>query len=84
MKTETLEQFVLGYLDDRGMVEKTAHTILELVKGREEMSSVNWGGDKDGYPVVFHIALSLVINVVALKWIDDNLPLAWYRPLFEK
>ena len=36
----------------------------------------------DGYPTTMMAVLIVGINTEAVRWIDENLPKAWYRPMF--
>ena len=36
----------------------------------------------DEYPCVIYTILFMVIRRIALKWIEENMPLAWYKPMF--
>lgn len=82
----TFEEYAKDYLQQRGMFPTQALAVLEKFKAAKEAESMigRWQENIEDYPGVLLIGITLTLNSCALEWIDENLPLAWYRPLFEK
>lgn len=81
----TLENFVRGYLFQNGMFESDVQKVMELAKQDEVLKdtiSERWNDSLEGYPPLFKNLLIVSINAIAVKYIDENCPLAWYRPMF--
>ena len=76
---DTIKQWLLG----RGMLEIHCNQVLERMKadpGNEAMD--RWTDSIDGYPPQFVAWLWAMTKQEALAWIDEALPLAWFRPMF--
>lgn len=43
---------------------------------------LGWDDTVDGYPPQLLAVLWLGVRRAAVDWIDENLPKAWYRPMF--
>ena len=84
MEYKTVEQFVIDHLYNNGMSESQAEAVLVMVKrdpAASEMSD-RWRDFIVDYPSSLQAAILMIVNRVALEWIDFNLPNAWYRPMF--
>lgn len=44
---------------------------------------IDWDGPSDAYPELMYTMWFGTAAKVAVKWIDENLPEAWCRPVFE-
>ena len=83
-KGQTFEQRMEKELFDRGLFEDEAKQILALAKSDETLKAMDrWGDDVEGYPPQMLGVIWVGVRRIALKWIVENKPLAWYRPLFE-
>lgn len=73
-------------LTDRGMFDSDADKVLENVIPQIEsmgpMYKITWNSPADGYPDTFYNLIWLLLRKTALKWIDENVPEAWFRPMF--
>lgn len=81
----TFSESVLKFLDSNGMQAAQAEQVLEMLvndRGQESMKG-RWDGDVSEYPPVMEKLILLSVKHFAIEWIDANLPLAWYRPMFE-
>ena len=78
------EQYAKKYLFENGMFEEQAAQVVEMAKKDEANESMKnrWGDDVEGYPPVMLSILRVSLNDIAVRWIDENQPKAWYRPMF--
>ncbi len=81
----TFEEKMLVLMEDRGMTMGQAKEVLDLAKQTEALKVMagRWQDSVKGYPIEAIVAIWYSVRVFALSWIDDNLPLAFYRSLFE-
>ena len=80
----TFEQYAKKYLFENGMFEEQAAQVVEMAKKDEANESMKnrWGDDVEGYPPDMLSILRVSLNDTAVRWIDENQPKAWYRPMF--
>lgn len=77
---KTTGQRLVDYLVDKGMSESQAKAVLDIAKPEiERYCRITW--DRPAPPAMY-AAMILVINPIAVKWIDENLPKAWFRGMF--
>jgi hypothetical protein len=73
-------------LTDCGMFDDQADAVLAeaipRIEGCTPNYRVTWDRPADEYPDVVYNAMWLHVKDVALKWIDENAPQAWFRPMF--
>lgn len=73
-------------LVSNGMFEEQAEQVMELAI--PELNSVidnyniTFNSPSNEYPDVVHNVIFLAIKPIALKWIDENKPHAWFRDMF--
>ena len=81
----TFKDFVKNYCVERGMFPSQADAVVGLVVADPASKSMagRWDHDVEGYPAEMRAVIALAANRSALTWIDANLPMAWYRPMFE-
>lgn len=81
----TIEQKILEMIEERGMMADEARTVLAHIKDTESQVSMKgvWYRKAEDYPLSFLTALWMNVEREVLDWIDDNIPLAWYRPMFD-
>lgn len=87
----TLEDAMVKRLVDNGMFEEDAKKVLASVKAEADdnaTEAVHWSdqvgevhGVLKGYPPQFIAVLAGIVTTYALKWVDENYPKAWYRPM---
>ena len=71
------------YLTDSGVWPKDAPTIVAAaLEGNPAMKEVADRGI-EGYPSSMLAVFALMLNHAAIKWIDANCPMAFYRSMFE-
>lgn len=82
----TFEEKAIDMMFKRGMSKVQAHEILKMVKE----DSVNdpmkgrWHDNMEGYPDEFSFILWYTVKEHALEYIDEKIPQAWFRPMFEE
>ncbi len=73
-------------LVDKGMFEDQAEEVMEMAIPKiEELTPgyrITWDRPADEYPAPLYSIFWLTLKEVAIKWIDANVPKAWYRPMF--
>jgi hypothetical protein len=65
------------------MFERQANEVIAQAKADPAGGMIPWSSPLDGYPEMVTKMAWVVVKGNALKWIDANLPKAWYRPMFE-
>lgn len=82
----TFEEKAIKYLTDNGMLTEEAKEViqtLKLNKSNKDLIS-RWNDDMEGYPEEFIKLFNFILKKEALKWLNSNLPNAWFKPMFEK
>ena len=80
----TIKEYLSKALEDRGMFPHQAvEVVAGVVEATTEMAG-RWDDDTEGYPPQMLAVLWYSVDRAALKWIDENLPKAWFRPMFVK
>ncbi len=82
----TVEGKLNQMLKDRGMSSEQSNAVMvlaipeinSLVKGYQ----ITLKTGSDSYPEAIYKALFMSIQPIALKWINENKPQAWFRPMF--
>lgn len=74
-------------LVSNGMFESQAREVMVVAEPELEALvdnyKINLEDSVSSYPQAIYNVLYGVIKPVALRWIDGNIPMAWYRPMFE-
>jgi hypothetical protein len=80
----TVKEKIMGMLEDMGMFPSQAEAVLELaILELDKNTGLNWTDKADAYPpLIYNIALGL-IKPIALEWIEQNIPQAWFKPMFK-
>lgn len=84
MKPLTFKEWAVKYCFDRGMFEKVAAAVIEQLMQDESSDSManRWNDTIDGYPPQMLGVLTVAINRIAVKYIEKNCPMAWYKSMF--
>jgi hypothetical protein len=82
---KTFENHVKQYLVNGGFFENQAEQVFEVVKNAKENESMagRWDDNIDDYPEVMARVVLLTTRRLALEWIDENAPRAWFRQLWQ-
>jgi hypothetical protein len=82
-----VEEKLQKMLTDRGMSDCQANEVMELaipeLNNLVEGYSITMDRPSDEYPNVIYNVLFMQIKPVALKWINENKPMAWFKNMFE-
>jgi hypothetical protein len=82
----TTKEKLVDILVNKGMFEKQAKEVIELaIPVLDKMADdykITYDSDWTGYPSVLYSVWYVSIKPIALKWIDDNKPNAWFREMF--
>lgn len=83
----TVQQKLEKMLIDNGMFDTQAKEVMKLaipdLNALVDDYQISFNSDASSYPNVIYNVLFKAIKPIALKWIEDNIPLAWYKPMFE-
>jgi hypothetical protein len=81
----TVFEWAIEFCKKRGMLDAQAAGVVELVILEPECAGVrgNWGDSVDRYPAPLIALLEATICRCAVRWIDQNEPHAWFKPLFD-
>lgn len=81
----TVEQTLLRYLTEKGLSDNQAKEILaDYLKSVaiDTNYQITLGADKDAYPNAVYLAFYSGLKHQALQYIEKNIPLAWFKPMF--
>ena len=82
----TTESKFISMLVNYGMFESQAAKVMEIAKPiiDETMPGYKftWDSPASEYPDVLFDVVFLSIKPIALKWIEENLPQAWFKAMF--
>ena len=72
-------------LCDNGMFPDQAKKVMEVAKPELEIDGyrVTWDRPAEEYPEPFYKVGYLIVRRVAGEWLKENLPKAWFRPMFD-
>ncbi len=88
--TEQLHNFHCSVFIDRHSDDTVTFEISEFKNElkqlqqfvREEVAGL-WGWNNHEYDDVIYRIIYMTIKPIALKWIEENAPLAWFKPMFQ-
>ena len=79
---EKAKELMISY----GMFDTQADAVIALCKekGEDEFPGMRdrWRDDIEGYPEMLFPAIWNSIKRVALEWLEENKPEAWFKPMF--
>ena len=82
----TVREKLESMLVANGMFESQAKEVMELAIPRlNELAGdyvITFDSPSEDYPSMLYNVWYISVKPIALKWIDDNKPLAWYREMF--
>lgn len=44
---------------------------------------ITWNSPSDNYPEAIYSVLFMTVKPIALKWIEEHAPMAWFKPMFK-
>ena len=72
---------------DRGMFANDAKKIMDIVISEYDANSdyqVTWNRPEYEYPEqIYSILWMVTVRESALKWLNENIPMAWFKVMFE-
>ena len=83
----TTREKLENMLVNNGMFESQAKEVMEIAI--PELNSlvkdyqITFDRPAMEYPTAVYNVLFLAIKPIALKWIEANVPMAWYKPMFQ-
>tara|TARA_R110000822_G_scaffold211230_5_gene346842 strand:- start:752 stop:1015 length:264 start_codon:yes stop_codon:yes gene_type:complete len=83
MKNQTVEQSLLSYLQKNGMSEDQSKLVILDCKEEMKHTFNNWDSLMDVYSTQLQHLLICSIKPIALNWLNNNKPKAWFKPMFE-
>lgn len=80
----TFEEKMKNLLVANGMFESQADGVITMAKTHDALYSFadNWQKDISTYPDMMVNVVWMGIKRVAVLWIDEHMPQAWYREMF--
>ena len=83
----TIKEYLIKILISMGMFESQAIKVMEIaipkIHKLTDHYRINFDDDSETYPRPIYNVLMLGIKPIALEWINENAPEAWYKPMFE-
>lgn len=72
-------------MTSRGMFPSQAEEVIEKYIVSDEANTMmdRWHEDIGGYPEALQNVLWMGVKDYAAKWLEENLPQAWFRPMFQ-
>lgn len=82
----TVREKLESMLVANGMFENQAKEVIELsIPKLNELAdnyTITFESPSNQYPDMIYNLWYITIKPIALKWIDDNKPMAWFREMF--
>lgn len=79
----TVKQEVEQYLESLGMFNSQSTKVLEKMASSMPEMNGRWNEPVDAYPPPMIAVLKMSAKRYGLEWIEANLPMAWYKPMFQ-
>jgi len=83
-EAKTVKEIALKHLVKNGMFANDANAVLKAYQDRTPEMDGRWDDFADSDPFQLIVCLKIGINSVALEYIEENIPNAWFKPIFEK
>ena len=82
----TVRGKLVANLISMGMSSEQGNSVMDKaapeLQNTIENYNITFDSHSSEYPDVIYDVLFMAIKPIALKWIDDNKPHAWFRPMF--
>lgn len=82
----TVREKLQNMLVNKGMFESQANEVMNIAE--PELNKlvndykITFDRPADEYPSEIYTILFMALRPIALKWIEENIPMAWYKPMF--
>jgi hypothetical protein len=72
-------------MTSRGMFPSQANEVIEkyIALRKDESMLSRWNDEVSAYPEPLQSILWMGVKDYAAKWIEENAPEAWFRPMFQ-
>ncbi len=83
--SKTFEQALTDKLIQHGMFDSQAKEVIEIAKKNEMFKDTmedRWHDKIDGYPPMIMNIMWIGLKHIALEWIEQNKPQAFFRSMF--
>ena len=81
---KTLEQYSRDILDQFALFSSQVDSIIEKMKGENDILKDRWNDQVEGYPSAFVNLLANITIRTAIEWLETNLPKAWMLPALKQ
>jgi len=85
-KMETIKGKLSKMLMQNGMTETQANEVLVIAIPKMndivEDYNIDFNDSSDTYPKAIYTVLFMTVKQTALEWIEKNIPMAWFKPMF--
>jgi hypothetical protein len=80
----SFKTIAIDHMVNNGMWPDQAEKVFQEIKNDEANESMKgrWDDPQWQYPESMTAIVIMITNSAAVKWIDENLPKAWFRPMF--
>ena len=83
----TVRQKFEEMLKERGMSNIQAQMVMDaaipLINESDESYYFTFDSPSEEYPnMIYRLLFDGMIKSIALNWIEENVPMAWYKPMF--
>ena len=78
----TFWTYSMDHLERNGMSNSQATEVMRIASEEMDEMRNRWTDGTSEYPDIMKPSVRMNIDSYAVRWIDENLPLAWYRPIF--
>lgn len=83
----TVRQKFEEMLKERGMSNIQAQMVMDvaipLINESDESYKLTFDSPSEEYPnTIYRMLFDGTIKSIALNWIEENVPMAWYKPMF--
>jgi len=81
----TVEEKIRKMLIQNGLSDDQTDEVIKLLKESDLTKSManRWSDSIDSYPSMIITVLWISAKKIALEYIDETFPQAWFRPMFE-
>lgn len=82
----TTREKLESMLVQNGMFESQAKKVMDIaipeLQKLVDDYDITFDSPSDHYPTLISSVLFIAIKPIALKWIEENAPQAWFKPMF--
>jgi len=81
----TFKEAVIEELTSSGFFPDQAQEVFERLVANPAQASMQgrWNDDYTGYPKSIYAIVLLAVKGIALEYIKEKMPKAWFRPMFD-